>query len=283
MNFQINDFIEFSEWIKTIPECYDTAKNISKSNSGIPVLETEDLYLFNLDKFAEKMSKYLPHKREHCPECQLQSEEDDCKCNSLTPTSVDGLYIKIIEGYYPKLYFIEIKSFDIYNLDKTSSGDLSIFDKCIDKFKNSSNDEIKDCLKRLSKFKKEIKNFFRLNTNLKALESLISIVPNLFLYYCHKNNFNKNDIDLNEFLSFLVKCEKEYILVYSNEGTNISQYKAIIKEKVQCENNLFQLQRLRRHPFENIRFFDLEETFISYITNSGDMQNSTDNTNVCQK
>jgi len=248
-------------------------KNISKTGAGINLYNNETIYLFSPDKFSNnKLKNYLSDKRKHCIYCDITDDTQSCKCDNILPKSADGLYVKFVDGYYPELYFIEFKNFNIYEQNITSGGDLSDYDNYqddVDLFVKPSYNNIKNTLKELLKNgKKAHRRKFRLEVNLKATETLLCVLPHVYLYYCHKNRIlGENTKLVNDFSSFLANCKKEYILAYDNQGNNISQYHAIIRDEIKCENNPYYLQRIRSIPFENIHFFGLEEEFVSYIQN----------------
>jgi len=261
ISFNIEDFKDFTSYLKQ--NFLYSAKEVSKTSSGDSLIENEEISLLSLDKVTSILKEKYPLVKPKCDYC-IVSNDEHCVCTSLENLSTDGLYINLINGHLPELYFVEFKKWDIYNPDNSYGKTL----KSINELLNDIDMEITD-LSYLEKIKqtlieskKKIRSENRLKIILKSFESLFCVLPNLYEIYCVENNVVG---DVQDFKSFISKCPIEYIIVYEQVEEDLSEHIERVRMESSCENNLFQLQRYRPHPFNEVRMFGVEEDFINFI------------------
>ena len=204
---------EFKDFIRSHEKFYESITQISKNNSGIPLIEN-DFKMYSLD--------------EMCWDCELLEE--------YTPKTTDALWFKenLLDGKIT-LYIIEFK---FHNFNNPNAKDmLKIMNESV---KNS------DCAS--DKFKNnftKIKNYYgdevEFSLILKPIESLYVVIPTLYEQYCIDN-----DLPIKDIRSFLDNVEKKLIVFISHYDKKRKHNKS--KQRVQTmdvsvENNYRRLEK----------------------------------------
>jgi len=216
--------------------------------------------MISLDDIVRRIKEEIPLIREKCTDCANAS----CK-GSFHYSSTDAFYVIYPENDI-ELYFIEFKKMDIFDVTKLNAYTEINLDILIGYLETIGDDatlinEIEQCIgdtinidrtiRLLKKSKKMSRKSFKNGLKLKPLESYHCIMPWIYKLYCHANDINS---DLNEFISFLLNCKKEYIIVYENNRINRSNGRHHDYEMYfSCRNNPFDLQRLSPYPFDGVK------------------------------
>lgn len=203
---------EFINFIKSHEKFYEDITEISKNNSGKPLIEN-DFKMYSLD--------------EMCWDCELLKE--------YPPKTTDALFFKeSLDGNFT-LYIIEFKFHDFNkpnakDMLKIMESDVKKSDCASDKFKNN--------------FRK-IKNYYgdrvEFSLILKPIESLSVVIPALYEQYCIDNDMPQKDIR-----TFLDNVKKKLIVFISNYDDKRKHNKS--KQRVQTmgvgvENNYRRLKK----------------------------------------
>ena len=203
---------EFINFIKSHEKFYEDITEISKNNSGKPLIEN-DFKMYSLD--------------EMCWDCELLEE--------YTPKTTDALFFKeSLDGNFT-LYIIEFKFHDFNkpnakDMLKIMESDVKKSDCASDKFKNN--------------FRK-IKNYYgdrvEFSLILKPIESLSVVIPALYEQYCIDNDIPQKDIR-----TFLDNVKKKLIVFISHYDDKRKHDKS--KQRVQTmgvsvENNYRRLNK----------------------------------------
>ena len=203
---------EFINFIKSHEKFYEDITEISKNNSGKPLIEN-DFKMYSLD--------------EMCWDCELLEE--------YTPKTTDALFFKeSLDGNFT-IYIIEFK---FHNFNKPNAKDM---------LKIMENDVKKsDCAS--DKFKnnfRKIKNYYgdevEFSLILKPIESLSVVIPALYEQYCLDNDMPQKDIR-----TFLDNVKKKLIVFISHYDDKRKHDKS--KQRVQTmgvsvENNYRRLKK----------------------------------------
>lgn len=203
---------EFITFIRSHEKFYEDITEISKNNSGTPLIEN-DFKMYSLD--------------EMCWDCELLED--------YTPKTTDALFFKeSLDGKFT-LYIIEFK---FHNFNKPNAKDML---KIMNEDVNNS-----DCAsdKFKSNFRK-IKNYYgdevEFSLILKPIESLSVVIPALYEQYCIDNNIPQKDIR-----TFLDNVEKKLIVFISHydEKRNHNRSKQRVQTMdVGVENNYRRLEK----------------------------------------
>lgn len=203
---------EFITFIRSHEKFYEDITEISKNNSGTPLIEN-DFKMYSLD--------------EMCWDCELLED--------YTPKTTDALFFKeSLDGKFT-LYIIEFK---FHNFNKPNAKDML---KIMNEDVNNS-----DCAsdKFKSNFRK-IKNYYgdevEFSLILKPIESLSVVIPALYEQYCIDNNIPQKDIR-----TFLDNAEKKLIVFISHydEKRNHNRSKQRVQTMdVGVENNYRRLEK----------------------------------------
>lgn len=204
---------EFKDFIRSHEKFYEEITEISKNDSGIPLIEN-DFKMYSLD--------------EMCWDCELLEE--------YTPKTTDALWFKenLLDGKIT-LYIIEFK---FHNFNKPNAKDMlkrlgksvKKSDCASDQFKNNFN---------------KIKNYYgdevEFSLILKPIESLSIVIPTLYEQYCIDN-----DLPIKDIRSFLDNVEKKMIVFISHYDEKRRHNKS--KQRVQTmdvgvENNYRRLEK----------------------------------------
>ena len=203
---------EFINFIKSHEKFYEDITEISKNNSGKPLIEN-DFKMYSLD--------------EMCWDCEL--------LEGYTPKTTDALFFKeSLDGKFT-LYIIEFK---FHNFNKPNAkhmlkimhNNVKKSDCASDKFKNN--------------FRK-IKNYYgdkvEFSLILKPIESLSVVIPALYEQYCIDNDIPQKDIR-----TFLDNVKKKLIVFISHYDEKRKHNKS--KQRVQTmgvgvENNYRRLKK----------------------------------------
>lgn len=216
MAFTDEDFINILEYCKDMDNfnenskiCYDNIINVSDS-----LIEDSRFYLFNFDHICENIftksnGKPGPH-----------------------PASTDGLDY-IIGSKNNTLFFIEFKNFPVKSVD---------YKKQLKSIKKSLDEEHCYCqqdfcpitLHSLNSLNNIYENFEDeriCQLKIKTTESLFFVMPKLFEYYKKNNpNFEKT---LEEFVTWLLKSNKHFIVVFADNNDNIPNRQFSFKNRLE--------------------------------------------------
>lgn len=300
INFDKMEFKEFIHWFQ-ISYC-DSITEISKPNKKADPFVEDDFNLIGLDDIAEKLSTKLVNNRDKCnKDCFRYLLDEDkfrgCNCKQLLYSSTDGLYVHFSEdSNFLSFYFIEFKKKDLTEKNIGPGSEKRLIDflkKDIEMIINNKDrinsvDELKnilnffkstaegrpfhlDYLKVLTDSSTCFSTKLSQDLKLKGYESLISLMPHMYIEFCKSTGKNFSKEDLISFNNFILNCEKNYILVHlqnkKNKSNRYPEHKSKRDKVVGCSNNLFQLQRLRDFPYNQIKIFNQPGVFLGYIKN----------------
>lgn len=204
MSFTDEDFIKILNYCKNLSNfhenaqvAYDNIFNVSDS-----LIEDSRFWLFNFDNI-----------------CKNLNIKENGKVKPL-PASTDGLEF-IIGAENNTIYFIEFKDMPLKSVNYKNK-----LKSIKEQLRNHCYYQQDFCPINTSKLKtlNNIHSYYEderiCKLKLKTTESLFFIMPKLFEYY-KKNHpeFNKTH---EEFIDWLLKSNKRFILVFANNGTNIS-------------------------------------------------------------
>ena len=203
---------EFINFIKSHEKFYEDITEISKNNSGKPLIEN-DFKMYSLD--------------EMCWDCELLEE--------YTPKTTDALFFKeSLDGNFT-IYIIEFK---FHNFNKPNAKDM---------LKIMENDVKKsDCAS--DKFKnnfRKIKNYYgdevEFSLILKPIESLSVVIPALYEQYCLDNDMPQKDI--RTFLDNVKKKLIVFISHYDDKRKHDKSKQRVQTMSVSVENNYRRLKK----------------------------------------
>lgn len=204
MSFTDEDFIKILDYCKDLSNfhnnaqvSYDNIINVSDS-----LIEDSRFWLFNFDNI-----------------CKNLNINANGKVNSL-PASTDGLEF-IIGAENNTIYFIEFKNTPLKSVDykkKLKSIKKQLRNHCYyqQDFCPISSSQLKTLDNIYSHYDDE--RICKLK--LKTTESLFFVIPKLFEHY--KENHPDFDKTHEEFIDWLLKSKKRFILVFANNSSNIS-------------------------------------------------------------
>lgn len=233
MVFQDENFIEILTLCKNTDNFYKPNKNtfepicnVSKSDGKkISLIENSNYWLFNFDNICHNV-------------CIKRNGH-----NKPLPASYDGLYYKY-DNFHLSLFFIEFKNLPINSIDYKE--ELKIIYK---ELKNNSCDDVKEScpltenlFSSLRKIQERYEDEIICNLKNKTTETLFIALPLIFKYFAEKSEINF-DWELDSFISWLLKVEKKFIIVFYNDT------------KISPANNKFSIEnRLRKkiNQFQNI-------------------------------
>lgn len=245
MSFTDDDFIEILNYCKDLNNFHENAKcsydnivNVSDS-----LIEDSRFWLFNFDNICENIYTKSNGRR-----------------NNL-PASTDGLYFVI--GSENTLYFIEFKDVPLHSTD---------YKKELKSIKNSLNKyhcyyQQDFCpinsyaLKSLDTIKSYYEDERICKLKLKTTESLFFILPKLFEHY--KNNHPHFNKTYEEFISWLLKSNKRFILVFANDDPNIPNDHFSFENKL--KNNYKHFEKVGRIKTSIIQKKDFEDKFLNKL------------------
>ena len=203
---------EFINFIRSHDKFYEDITEISKNNSGKPLIEN-DFKMYSLD--------------EMCWDCELLEE--------YTPKTTDALFFKeSLDGNFT-IYIIEFK---FHNFNKPNAKDM---------LKIMENDVKKsDCAS--DKFKnnfRKIKNYYgdevEFSLILKPIESLSVVIPALYEQYCLDNDMPQKDI--RTFLDNVKKKLIVFISHYDDKRKHDKSKQRVQTMSVSVENNYRRLKK----------------------------------------
>ncbi|WP_410320106.1 hypothetical protein [Methanobrevibacter sp.] len=216
---------EFINFIKSHEKFYEDITEISKNNSGKPLIEN-DFKMYSLD--------------EMCWDCELLEE--------YTPKTTDALFFKeSLDGNFT-LYIIEFK---FHNFNKPNAKDmLKIMESDVKK-SDCASDKFKNNFRKIKKYYGDEVEFSLI---LKPIESLSVVIPALYEQYCIDNDIPQKDIR-----TFLDNVKKKLIVFISHYDDKRKHNKS--KQRVQTmgvgvENNY---QRLKKGNI--IDYYDIYPSF----------------------
>lgn len=254
---------DFKEYLKTLRDegFYDTIREISKTSSDNPFIDDaslNDFQMYSLDDVVTCQNEKIREKVV-CGNC----EGSECNLN-FQHASADAFHVYFSEDSV-ELYFIEFKKKDIFDTNALTYGLEETINNLIEEFEAVLNDptkisqiepffgdeeKLQKDIKALKRSKKETKKYHTSSLKLKALESLLCIIPWSYEIYCHKH-------DNLDFKEFLLNCKKFYIIICNKDRQAHSRNRSsdrvgVYRRTKRCENNPYDIQRLTHHPFNKI-------------------------------
>ena len=244
MSFTDEDFIEILNYCKDLNNFHENAKDSYDNivNVSDSLIEDSRFWLFNFDNICENIYT-----------------KSNGKISNL-PSSTDGLDF-IIGSENNTLYFIEFKNTPLHTTD---------YKKELKSIKNSLN--MNHCyyqqdfcpitshtLKSLDNIKSYYEDERICKLKLKTTESLFFILPKLFEHY--KNNrpdFNKT---YEEFIDWLLKSNKRFILVFANDKPNIPNDHFSFENKL--KNNYNHFEKVGKIKTSIIKKKDFEDKYLN--------------------
>lgn len=203
---------EFKDFIKSHEKFYEEITEISKNNSGKPLIEN-DFKMYSLD--------------EMCWDCELLEE--------YTPKTTDALWFKESLDGKLTLYIIEFK---FHNFNKPNARDmLKIMNNNV-KNSDCASDNFKNNFTKIRNYYGDKVEF---SLVLKPIESLSIVIPTLYEQYCMDN-----DLPVKDIRTFLNNVEKRLIVFISHYDDKRKHNKS--KQRVQTmdvgvENNYKRLEK----------------------------------------
>ena len=208
MVFNDEDFIDLMDFCKDTSNFHESAKapfdcisNISKSegkHNGSLVIDYR-YWLFNLDNI--------------CLNAHIESNGH----RKNVPASVDGLYFDSTNSKFV-LYFIEFKGLPINSIDYKLK-----LKKIIKSLREGHCEYPKDncplsenVFKSLNNAKNRFEDEILCQLKIKTTESLFFALPAIYKYYCDKEGINYEE-NLNDFLAWLLKSQKKFIVVFDDK------------------------------------------------------------------
>lgn len=252
MSFNDDDFLEILNYCKDLNNFHENAKvsydnivNISDS-----LIEDSRFWLFNFDNICEN----------------IYTKSNGRKNN--LPASIDGLYF-IIGSANNTLYFIEFKNTTLHSTDYKK--ELKSIKKVLNEKHCYRQQDFCPITSHTLKSIDNVKSYYQderiCKLKLKTTESLFFILPKLFEHY--KNNtpdFNKTH---EEFISWLLKLNKRFIIVFANDNPNIPNNHFSFENKL--KNNYKHFEKVGRIKTSIITKKDFEDKFLNkfeFIPNS---------------
>lgn len=231
MSFTDENFMEILTFCKNTENFYkhnkntfDTIDNVSKSdNKKGSLINNHNYWLFNFDNICYNVCiKKNGHHNSH-------------------PASYDGLYYKFDKSHL-SLFFIEFKNHPINSIDYKKK--LKIIHN---ELKNNSCDEIKggcplneNLFSSLKKIQERYEDEIICNLKIKTTETLFIALPLIFNFFAEKSEITYK-MDLDSFISWLLKVEKKFIIVFYNDtGISPTNKKFSIETKLRKKFNQFQ-------------------------------------------
>lgn len=208
MAFTNQDFIELMNFCKNKDNFHETAKkpfdtiyNVSKSEGEHkhPLIPDSRYWCFNLDNICINAHiKDNGHMKNH-------------------PASTDGLHYARVNSKF-NLYFMEFKGLPINSIDyklKLDSINKSLKSgHCEEPRDNCPLSE--EVFKSLTNIKSRFEDEIICQLKIKTTESLFFTLPAVYKYYCEKNGIDYNK-HLTEFISWLLKVKKNFIVVFDDK------------------------------------------------------------------
>ncbi|WP_296889911.1 hypothetical protein [uncultured Methanobrevibacter sp.] len=261
MAFTDEDFIDLMNFCKDLNNFHKSAKkpfdsinNISRSDGrhNIPLIADYRYWFFNLDNI-----------------CFNTHITDSGRVKKL-PASTDGLHIGINNSKL-KLYFIEFKGLPINSIDYKLK--LKAINKSLRKGRCANPQEncplSEEVFKSLNNAKSRFEDEINCQLKIKTTESLFFTLPEIYRYYCEKNEISYEE-NLDDFIAWLLKSKKNFIVVFDDE-TELSpanrqfSFKNRLRDKFNhfrgianitpsvVEKSLFEKKCLHKH-FDRIDF-----------------------------
>ena len=208
MAFTNEDFADLMNFCKDMNNFHESCKNpfdyinnISRSDGtpNIPLIADYRYWFFNLDNI-----------------CFNVHIKDNGRMKN-RPASTDGLYYNSTSSEF-NLYFIEFKGLPINSIDYKLK--LKAINKSLEnghcktpKDNCPLSDEI---FKSLDNAKNRFEDEIICKLKIKTTESLFFTLPAIYKYYCEKNGIDYEE-NLAEFISWILKSKKNFIVVFDDE------------------------------------------------------------------
>ncbi len=207
MVFTNQDFIDLMDFCKDINNFhrtaevpFDTIYDISKSENKYkhPLIADSRYWCFNLDNICTNVHIMDNGRKKNFP------------------ASTDALHYNIGSSGF-SLYFIEFKGLPINSIDyKLKLGSINNSLKsghCENPRDNCSLSE--KIFKSLNNVKNRFEDEIICQLKIKTTESLFFTLPSMYKYYCEKKGINYEE-HLSEFISWLLKSKKNFIIVFND-------------------------------------------------------------------
>lgn len=213
MVFTDQDFIDLMNFCKDMNNFHESAKkpfdtvyNVSKSDGKHkhPLIADSRYWCFNLDHIC------------------INAHINDNGRKKNPPASTDGLHYTMNNSKL-NLFFMEFKGLPINSIDYESKlgsiNDSLRLGHCDDPRDNCPlSDEL---FKSLTNAKNRFEDEIICQLKIKTTESLFFTLPAIYKYYCEKNDIDYDE-HLSEFISWLLKAKKNFIVVF-DEKTELSR------------------------------------------------------------
>lgn len=236
---------------------YKTVSEISVSNNDEPpskknsCIYNDDIEMISLDDVVMECTKNnIPHSRI----CECVNDSEFCKA-SFHHASVDGLYIKFYENKC-HFFLFEFKKYDVRKSNQISGYEIRRLENLssdIDNFSELNSEKRKKYKKLFNKIKSKLSNKEKDLLKLKAYESVYSVIPQMYIEYCLKNNI---DYDIAELKTFLFECNFSFYLVYNyfgrEETENKSGFRKDLVNSRNCSKDVYNIQRIRDYNFKDV-------------------------------
>lgn len=243
MTFTDDDFIEILNYCKDLTNFHENAKvsydnivNVSDS-----LIEDSRFWLFNFDNICEN----------------IYTKSNGRRVN--LPSSTDGLDF-IIGSENNTLYLIEFKNVSLHSTDYKN--ELKSIKMLLNNKHCYYQQEFcpinSHTLKSLDNIRQYYEDERICKLKLKTNESLFFILPKLFEHYknnCH--DFNKTP---DEFIAWLLKLNKRFILVFANDHPNIPNDHFSFENKL--KNNYKHFEKIGHIKTSIIKKKDFEDKFL---------------------
>ncbi len=231
MTFTDEDFIKLLDFCKDMSNfhknaqvCYDNIFNISRSDlkDKNPLIDDIKFWLFNFDNI-----------------CKNVIIKESGRPGRNVPASTDGLYYEI-GNKHNMLYFIEFKDTPLDDVDYKKEFKKiihSLKKHCI--YQQESCPINQDTLNSLHQISSYFEDERICKLKIKTNESLFFGLPLLYEHYCKNKGINYQD-KLEEFISWLLKSKKRFILVFANEKNKSKLGNHIFGQKLKEKYNRFE-------------------------------------------
>lgn len=154
------------------------------------------------------------------------------KSNINQPSTVDGIYYRVINNHEMELFLIEFKSF-YFNWDTMGDYNASL-DKILYNLSSANiNEEFVTGINRLNSIKNYLGNTIEFSLRLKPFESLFIVLPKIYEEYCDSINIDLNDrLDLYSFFKGSSCTIKLIIVGKSGNNDPSKDYLGILGSKL---------------------------------------------------
>ena len=185
------NILKFSEFLDSYKNKY------RKTSSEISIPKDNEIYGENKKEPLVSSNYMLLDFDSMCDDAKFYPKRPKGEENQ--PSTVDGLYYRVIDDNLLEFFLIEFKSFDF---NWNSHGDYnSSLNKIINNLSSINiNKEFTTGINRLNTIKNYYGNTIEFSLRLKPFESLFIVLPKIYEEYCESNKIDYNDrVDLYNF------------------------------------------------------------------------------------